>query len=232
MKQVANETPKQKVMDKLVDFLSRFRKPIMITLGVIAVAVVTLVIVLSVQNSRAEAALAAAEDLQSAFDDWMQLDDETKPEEYEEISRAAAEIVDAYPRTYAASRARMIDARTLVELERWNDASAKYREVADFFPESYLAPVALMDAAVAAESGGDTDRTLELLNRLVEDYGDESAEAPRALFSIGRILEQRGDVSDAADSYRRLIEGYPASSWTNLARNRIITLTVEGRIGG
>jgi len=200
MKQVTNEAPKQKLMDKLIDFLSRSRKPIMISLGLIAVVVVTLVIVLSVQNSRNEAALAAAEDLQSSFDDWMEIDDEEKPDGYDELSQAAAEIVDGYPRTYAAARARMIDARALVELERWDEAAAKYSEIADFFPESYLAPTALMDAAVAAESGGDTDRTLELLNR--------------------------------AASYRRLIDDYPASSWTNLARNRIITLTVEGRIGG
>jgi len=232
MKQVANEAPKQKVMDKLVDFLSRTRKPIMITLSVIAVAVVTLVIVLSIQNSREEAALAAVEDLQSSFDDWMEVDDDAKPDGYDALSQSVAEIVDGFPRTYAASRARMIDGRALVELERWDEASTKYGEVADFFPESYLAPVALMDAAVAAESGGDTERTIELLTRLIDDYGEQSAETPRALFSVGRILEQRDDVADAAQTYRRLIEDYPASSWTNLARNRIITLTVEGRIGG
>ncbi|MFW6313901.1 MAG: tetratricopeptide repeat protein [Spirochaetota bacterium] len=232
MKQVATEAPKTQVMNKLIDFLSRSRKPIMIALGVVAVVVVTLVVVFSIQNSRTNAALTAAEDLQSAFEDWMEVGDETKAEEYGELAQAASQIIDAYPRTYAASRARMVDARALAELERWDEAATRYAEIADVFPESYLAPVSLMDAAVAAESGGDTDRTLELLTRLIDEYGENSAETPRALFSIGRIREQRDEVSDAADSYRRLIEGYPASSWTNLARNRIITLTVEGRIGG
>jgi TolA-binding protein len=89
-----------------------------------------------------------------------------------------------------------------------------------------------MDAAVAAENAGETDRALQLLQRVVDEYDDESAETPRALFSIARIHEQSDEVARAADTYRQLIDSYPASSWTNLARNRIISLTVQGRIGG
>ena len=89
-----------------------------------------------------------------------------------------------------------------------------------------------MEAAVAAENAGDPERALELHRRIVDDHGDENPEVPRALFSIGRILEQQDEVADAAEAYRQLVDDYPASSWTNLARNRIITLTVEGRIGG
>ena len=77
----------------------------------------------------------------------------------------------------------------------------------------------------------DRELALDILNRLVEQYDAESAEIPRALFSIGRINEGLDNIVDAAESYNRLIDDYPASSWTNLARDRIITLTVQGRIG-
>ena len=72
---------------------------------------------------------------------------------------------------------------------------------------------------------------LELLNRLVDLYDAQSAEIPRALFSIGRINEGLDQIVEAAESYNQLIDDYPGSSWTNLARDRIITLTVQGRIG-
>jgi TolA-binding protein len=212
-------------------FLTKYRKPIVATIAVVAVAVVALVVVLTVRSNRAEAALTNVEGLQDEYDDWLTLEEEEQADAYEGLSRQAAEVIETYPATYAAARARIIDASALAELERWQDATDRYVEVADQFPDTYLAPVSLMDAAVAAENGGDPERALELHQRIVDEYEDESAEVPRALFSIGRINEQRDEIADAAEAYRRLVEDYPASSWTNLARNRIITLTVEGRIG-
>ena len=228
----AEPQPKEPAMDKLARFLTRHRVPILVVVASIVVGVVALIAVLSIQNAREEAALIAVEDLQIELDEWLRLSDDDRAERYPALAGAASAIVDGYPRTYAAVRARIIDAQALADLERWAEAATRYAEVAEQRPRSYLAPVSLMDAAVAAENAGDTDRALELLGRIVERYGGESSMVPRALFSIGRIHEQRDEIADAAAAYRRLISGYPAGSWTNLARNRIISLTVEGRIGG
>lgn len=230
--QAAPETPQQRVLEKVTAFLTRYRTPILIIVVVIVVAVLALIAVLTIQNNRSEAALQRAEALEADFDRWLGLEDDEKPAEYDVLAQTAIELIDAYPRTYAASRAWIIDARALLELDRYEDAVSRYVEVADNRPETYLAPVSLMDAAVAAENGGDVSRSLELHRRIVDEYEGESAEVPRALFSIGRILEQRDEVAEAAEAYRQLVDDYPASSWTNLAHDRIITLTVEGRIGG
>ena len=226
----ASEESQRRPMDVLIAFLTRHRTTIMITVGVIVVAVVALIIVLSVQNSRTERSLAAVDELREDFDDWLESDAEAAA--YDLLAEDAASIIDSYPGTYAAARARLIDAKALVELERFEEAAGIFLEVAEGTSDTYLAPVSLMDAAIALEHAGDSDRALEIHRRLADEYGDDTAEVPRALFSIGRLNEQADRVADAADAYRRLIDDYPASSWTNLARNRIITLTVEGRIGG
>ncbi len=226
----ASEESQRRPMDVLIAFLTRHRTTIMITVGVIVVAVVALIIVLSVQNTRTEQSLAAVDELREDFDDWLESDAEA--DAYDLLAEDAASIIDSYPGTYAAARARLIDAKALVELERFEEAAAIFLEVAEQASDTYLAPVSLMDAAIALEHAGDSDRALEIHRRLADEYGEDTAEVPRALFSIGRLNEQADRVADAADAYRRLIDDYPASSWTNLARNRIITLTVEGRIGG
>lgn len=221
-----------KLIDRISGFLSRHRRTILIGLIVVAVAIVALVVVLTVESNRSEAALTAAEALQRQFDDWSGQPADQQPDGYDAILRAADDIIRKYPETYAAMRARLIDARALSELERYSEAVDRYVEVADRRPLTYLAPVALMDAAVAAENADDSERALELYNRLADTYKDSGIEIPRAILSIGRIHEQRDEIADAAAAYQRLIDDYPASSWTNLARNRIITLTVQGRIGG
>lgn len=229
---VTKEQPVEPVKDKIIGFLTRFRKPILIALSVAATVTVALVVVLSVQTARSEAALVAVEDLQDEYEQWLRLESGERADAYQSIAESVSDLVAEYPRTYAAVRARILDARALAELERWEDASRRFVEAADASGGTYLEPVSLMDAAVAAENGGDVDRALELHRRIADQFADESAEVPRAWFSIGRILEQRGEVAEAAEAYRRLVSSYPNSSWTNLARNRIISLTVEGRIGG
>ena len=228
----ATEESQRRPMDVLIAFLTRHRTTIMITVGVIVVAVVALIIVLSVQNTRTERSLAAVDELREDFDDWLANDPGAQAEGYDLLAENAAAIIDSYPDTYAAARARLIEAKALVELERWEEAAPIFLEVADGMSETYLAPVSLMDAAIALEHAGESDGALEIHRRIADEYGDDTAEVPRALFSIGRLNEQANRVADAADAYRQLIDDYPASSWTNLARNRIITLTVEGRIGG
>ncbi|MFW5776903.1 MAG: tetratricopeptide repeat protein [Spirochaetota bacterium] len=228
----ASEESQRRPMDVLIAFLTRHRTTIMITVGVIVVAVVALIIVLSVQNTRTERSLAAVDELREDFDDWLESDAQAQEAAYDLLAEDAASIIDSYPGTYAAARARLIEANALVELERWEEAAGIFLEVAEGTSDTYLAPVSLMDAAIALEHAGDSDRALVIHQRLADEYGDNTAEVPRALFSIGRLNEQADRVADAAEAYRRLIDDYPASSWTNLARNRIITLTVEGRIGG
>ena len=228
----ATEESQRRPMEVLIDFLTRHRTTIAITVGVLVVAIVALIIVLSVQNARTERALAAVDELKQDFEDWLQTDADAQAAAYDALAEDVAAVIDSYPRTYAAARARLVDAQALVELDRWDEAAERYLEVADQSAETYLAPVSLMDAAIALEHAGETDRALEIHRRIADEYDGETAEAPRALFSIGRLSEQADRIADAAEAYRQLIDGYPASSWTNLARNRIITLTVEGRIGG
>ncbi|MFW5716810.1 MAG: tetratricopeptide repeat protein [bacterium] len=228
----ATEESRRRPMDVLIAFLTRHRSTIAIVVGVLVVSVVALIIVLSIQNARTERALTAVDELQQDFEDWLQTDADEQTDTYDELAAEVAAVIDGYPRTYAAARARLVDAQALVELDRWDEAAERFLEVADQLPEAYLAPVSLMDAAIALEHAGETDRALEIHRRIADEYDGETAEAPRALFSIGRLNEQADRIAEAAEAYRQLIDGYPASSWTNLARNRIITLTVEGRIGG
>jgi tetratricopeptide (TPR) repeat protein len=219
-------------VERITRFLTRYRKPILISVGIVAVATVVLVIVLSVQTARNEAALVAVENYQDQFEAWQTQDEDAQAAQYDALAASAAEVVREDPRTYAAVRARILDARALAAIGRYDEASSRFVEAAEARPRSYLAPVAFMDAAVTAEEAGNTDRALELYRRIVDRYAGESAEVPRALFSIGRVHEQRDEIAEAAEAYRRLVAAHPESGWTNLARNRIIALTVQGRIGG
>jgi tetratricopeptide (TPR) repeat protein len=222
---------KPTVLDKLSNFLSRHRTTLIAFVIVIAVAVVALFVVLQITTNRTEQSLVLVEDLQSQYGEWLRLEPGERTSAFESLVSDITELADTYPRTYAAQRAIYIHARALSELERWAEASEQYLDLADRFPEVYLAPISLTQAAVATENANEPELALDILHRLLDEYDSESGEIPRALFSIGRINEGLDNIAEAAESYNRLIDDYPASSWTNLARDRIISLSVQGRIG-
>ena len=216
----------------IIGFLTKFRIPMIIVGGAVLVTVAALLVVLSVQNAREERSLVAVETLEQDFADWTRLEDDQKQSALAELEMQAAAVIDEFGTGYAAVRATLLVGQAYSSLERWADAAAEFEQAAVLAEGNYLGAVALMDAAIAAENNGDTATALSLYQQLLVDYGDSSPEAPRAAFSVARILETTDRIAEAADAYRSLIDNYPASNWTNLARNRIISLTVEGRIGG
>ena len=222
---------KPTVLDTLSHFLSRHRIVLIVFLVIVALAVIGLFVGLEITTNRTQRSLVLVEELQTSYDKWLLLDQEFRASELDPLVTEIDNLLESYPRTYAAQRAIYLHAQALAELERWSEASEHYLDLADRFPEVYLAPISLMQAAVATENAADPNLALDILNRLIDEYDAKSAEIPRALFSIGRINEGLNNIVDAAESYNRLIDDYPGSSWTNLARDRIITLTVQGRIG-
>jgi tetratricopeptide (TPR) repeat protein len=223
--------PKPTILDRLSHFLSRHRTALIVFIVVLAVAVVALFVFMQISTSRTENSLVLVEDLQTQYGEWLGLDSDGRTAEFETLVASVTELAGKYPRTYATQRAIYIHARALTELERWGEAAEVYLDLVDRFPEVYLAPISLTQAAVVSENANDPQAALDILNRLVEEYDAQSGEIPRALFSIGRINEGLDNMAEAALSYNRLIDDYPSSSWTNLARDRIITLSVLGRIG-
>jgi tetratricopeptide (TPR) repeat protein len=222
---------KPRFIDLLSNFLSRHRTTLVVVLIVIAVAVVALFVALEIRSARIDRSMLAVDELQDQYAEWVALTEDERTAELDGLLEQARGLDESYSRLYAAQRALFVQGRALSLVGRHDEASEKFVEIADRFPESYLAPISLTLAAVALENDGNPEAALPLLERIVETYDETSAEVPRALFSMGRINESLDNIVEALVSYNRLIDDFPGSSWTNLARNRIITLSVEGRIG-
>ena len=231
MKQPEPQDRKNQILTRVSDALSRHRRIIAITLIVAAGLLVVLFVALQIRTSRINSSLTAIETLESDYDAWTALSDDDKSAGFDKLIKEADSVAQKYPKLYAAQRALFLKGQLYVAQGSWADAGQAFIEIADRFPQSYLAPVALMQAAIAYENDSDIDSARQVLGSIVADYGNSSAEVPRALFSLGRISEAQDEIADASDYYNQLVDDYPTSSWTNLARDRIITLTVQGRIG-
>jgi len=167
-----------------------------------------------------------AEELEELFSQWQQLTDEdpAKAETETRILSLGDEIISKYPKKYAAQRAYLIKGDLFFEKGQWSPSKEAYLTLSEKFPKSYLAPVALMNASAALEELEEYEEAASLYKKVSDYSSDFHPDIPRALFSLGRISETLGNQEEALSAYNLCIDRFPSSSWTKLARDRIIYL--------
>jgi len=157
----------------------------------------------------------------------LELDEDSRTAKEKDIVAAIDSIVEKYPNSYAASRCLFIKALVYFDKKEWENAVDAFKTVAARFPDSYLAPISLVDAAVSAEENGSLEDAAALYSRILETCKAAFPDTGRVLFSLGRVQEALGKKTEALTTYSELVDNYAGNSWTNLARNRIITLKIE-----
>ena len=215
------------LQQSIIDFLSKYRVLLLVVLGVIVIGVVGSFLYLEISDRRAAAAAELADDLETSYQEWGELEEGERGDKEEEIRTTAGEILDRYPRTFAGQRAHFVLGSLSFEKEEYDEATEHFVTLAENFPESYLAPVARFNAAVSQEEAGNDDNARSHYLSVVENHAGTSAQVPRALFALGRLSESGDSYEDAAGYYNRILDEYGDSSWTTLARNRIIFLQTE-----
>jgi soluble lytic murein transglycosylase len=94
-------------------------------------------------------------------------------------------------------------------------------------PESTLAPLALLQAAVWASRQSDEPGAESLLRRFLSQFAVHT-DAPGARYLLGLSLEARGRGLDAARAFRELWLKAPASAYGEAAGDRVQALAAAG----
>ena len=219
---------KQQFLNALSQFLTKYRTVFIVLLIVIIVGLVAFAVAREVINRRAEASAVIVEDLQRDYQEWLTAVDEDRKESLEQRCREQIQdILDRYPRNYAAQRAFMVLGGMEFELENWTEAEKSFKSLYDRFPESYLGAVALWNLSVVYERTEAPEAALESLETLESGFRDTYPDMPHVLFNLGRMEESFGDREGALERYNDLVDNFPRSNWTKLARDRIIFLDLQ-----
>ncbi len=194
----------------------------------LVVLIITWAIFIAIRSNRIESSTVLVEIAQDKLDAWVDAeDDENKTAIANDLQKALLTVIDTYPRLYAAQRAYQIQGSLFFRTNQWDLAAQSFLDLADAFPKSYLAPISIVNAAVSYEEAEKFGLALETYRRVLDEFASVSPEIPRVLFSLGRLSESVGTKQQALEYYTRLADEYASSSWTNLARDRIIYLNLD-----
>ncbi len=191
----------------------------------IVLIVIGLLIYNSLQMKNLEKDTQQIESIQEDFENLKNLtDDEKLSSATKEIEEKLNILIDGGKKNYVLQRALFIRATIFFQNEDWDKSIDDFKLLAELFNSSYLAPISLINAAIAFEESGKIDEAIEEYYIVVNNYSSVSPEISNVYFSIGRLFEQKSDKTAALKAYNDLLDNFPNSNWTNLARSRIIYL--------
>ncbi|MDR2071822.1 MAG: tetratricopeptide repeat protein [Spirochaetaceae bacterium] len=220
------ETESAHISDKIADFVQKNRKALLAVIIIAAAGIAGSAVFFSVRNELQKKAIITLEEIEEKRSLLGELSDSSKSAEVEDLLQ---EITSFASKTfgYAAARSYFLAASIYMDRGDWEKAESAYLDSARRSGKTYLKPLALYNAAVAAEEQGNLEKALEYYNQSLDFPGNFPA-ASRARFNIGRIHEARQDTEAALEAYRTVIEkNSPDSNWAKLAQSRIISLEIS-----
>ena len=206
-------------------FLTQHRKPIVIILGAICIAVAGALVASSFTTRAAKQASTETEALISEWTDLRNKNAEDMTAKEDALAEKLEKQAAANGSTYAAFRAYTTLGEISVLRKDWEKALAFYQKAGEALPKAYTAGIAYFNAAACADELQQYEKALELytLSAASEDFPLK----PRALFNIGRLEESLAHPDKAIEAYTKLTESYPDNDWTLLAKSRIIALSIQ-----
>ncbi|HRY56210.1 MAG TPA: tetratricopeptide repeat protein [Spirochaetia bacterium] len=213
---------------KIADFLRRNRKAFIAAAAAVLLAVAAVAIWSAIHSSAVKNSSSRLEKLEADIAALSSEQDAAKKAELEKaVAAGLDEVAATWPSYFAAQRAHAIKARLAADKEDWAAAEKEWLAAADARKATYLSPVALLGAAVAAEERGAPDKAAEHYQRLVDKH-PASAGAAHAYFSLGRLAEEAKDYAAALGHYEKVVASFPDDDWTKLAKDRILSLKSRG----
>jgi len=230
VKQEKDKNEELQINEKLNELIQKNRKVLLIGLLSVIAAIVCLIIIFSVRGKILSDSYSKVDGFNRRYDkikSSMAGEDENTLAVQEDIAALLLDLENFQKRNsgFAAARAYNISADIFWDQKNWAEAENSWVKAAKAAGKSYLAPVSMYNAAVAAEEQGNLDKAIELLQKTLE-FGNDFPAAAKAQFSIGRLEEFRNNNEAAIESYRTLVNTWPSDPiWTNLAQSRIIVLS-------
>jgi tetratricopeptide (TPR) repeat protein len=211
---------------KLSDFIQRNRSLFLIGFIVFVAVLAGFIATISIRSALNTKALTQVEDLNQRYETLrFDLNDSSKAADVQSLLDDLGAFASKHS-GYAGTRSYALMASIYSDQKKWAEAFGAWNSAALAATKTYLEPVALYNAAVAAEEQGNIPDALELFAKTAANA--DFPAASRAQFAIGRLQEAQRNKDAALEAYRTLLDKWPNDQvWATLAQSRIVSLNVN-----
>lgn len=215
-------TTEDKMLTRISSFFEKYSKAFLV--GLVAVVVVIVIGVLissgiSKKNAKRYEVIDALEDRFTVLN-AMAVEDEEFAATRDAL---VADLKDQLgSQDFISAKATYLLGLTYYKSEDYAGAVAAFESAASLDPTSYLAPLALVNAAASRDNLSDQDGALELYRRASEYT--ESGVVHKALFNIARIQLSKGNTALAKATFQQIVDSAANSEYKAIAKNILTTM--------
>ncbi len=222
---------KKTIEGSISSFIYKYRVALIVIVAVLVLGGIAAGIVVAVSEKNTEKGYAAYDtlvyNLSNYQNDSNLTADEIAAKEADILSQAK-DLASKNSKNGIGAHAYMLIAGLEFNNGNFENAKNAWVSAAAADSKAYTAPVSLYNAGVACEELGDIDGAVANIEKALT-YDNFLLKA-KAIFNLGRIEEQRGNIAKAADCYTKLNDEYSGDQYANLAKSRLISFEVEGKI--
>ena len=216
-------------VQKLSEFITKNKVVFLAIVGALVGILVIFGVYTLVASSISNNSLRAMEVARTKIVSWSSEADAAKKTEIENAILGDLDaVIKKWPRTFSAQQALYTKASLYSLKKDWENAEKSNLAAANLLPKTYLAPLALESAAVAAEERGQADLAQTYYQKIVDTYKVDTPNLAHAYFSLGRLAEAKSDWKSALANYDKLLSSFTSSEWSLLAKNRVVYLKAQG----
>lgn len=224
---VQKNVEKKSLSENLGDFILRNLRVIFVFCGVLLLGAVCAVVVISVNEKTIEKGLGKIDLI--SYELTNKSYDLSETEIAARQDKALSSLSELVGKSgIVGVRANMLSAEIYYQKKDFENARSAWLAAAQKGKNTYIAPIAFFNAASCSEELGNLDDAAAGYKSAseVKDF----YEAAHALFSLGRVQEAKEDFVAAAASYQALVDKSPEDSWAKLAKNRLVSLKISGKV--
>lgn len=223
----SDEKEKQTFSDLLTLFIVKFK---FVFLGIFVVGLIAIIAYGVISSSKEKAVKAGLAEIDAVTTEYAELKiaETTDTAKEDALLARAQAIADKNNPAVVKVRAQMVIAEIQFDRKNFEAARTAWLAAAEADKKSYTYGLCNYQCGICSEELGDLDNAVAYLKTAAESDG--FAVVPRVLFNIGRIEETRGNFDKAVESYKKLVTDYPSDQWASLAKSRIITLDLDGKV--
>jgi tetratricopeptide (TPR) repeat protein len=228
MNQPTPKTRNKNLFDQVLEFILKNKWPVTIGAGIVLASALVLVAVMGVSQSNEDKAGQMYDVSQSYINSLRYVTNRTDRERiYQEQINNMNAIIQSYPGTVAATRARLYlgrafyeEAYTTGKVDSISVAVSYYQSVIESGAADFHKALALIGSAQCSEQKNDYASAFRDYSLVAGKYRRQGF-APLALVGMARAKEMIGDIQNALFHYQQVIRDHPDSLWTRFAQGKI-----------
>ena len=219
-----------KIVGKIENFLITHLKKIIISISIVVVLLASFLILNNVLGKKEIAAESAFGKVYMTYK--LLLNDENiqekeLKEKLLELAESFKAVMEEHPKTKAATKSAYYAGNIYFTYEEYEKALEYFKKGTEITRQKYYAVLlCYLGEATTYEQLGNYEKSEEIYRHIIEKYKD-SFILPTVKFNLGQLYEKMNKIDEAREQYDSIISKYEWSSWSELAKKRILILKTK-----